>query len=701
MSAFGLFSNVAYGHAEAPTIQQILSYPFVSDLVRSEAGNRVAWVETLRGVRTIWVADASRGAARRVFSTGKDDGQEITGLSFLPNACRLLFVRGGAHEGNWEAEGRKAPDPTYDVTEPKVTMWIADISTMRSAPIAEGDGAVISQTGQVAFVKDGQVWTLRVPDTGHGRLGKAERLFFDKGQDDGLVWSPDGSRLAFVSNRGSHSFIGVWEKGQAHLRYLVPSTNQDSDPSWSEDGRNLAWVRQPGTGGVPHNFLTAEVRPFSVWSAPVNTWAGRPVWEAPDTPAGNLPEITAQEPLFWTADRRLVFLAETDGWPHLWSVDGENGGDTKLLTPGAFMVEDVAMSPDRRSVVFSANTGAALNDEQRRHIYRLDLAKSAPQAITQGEQLQWAPLALERRSVALVEAGPQQTPRVAIQTEEGAKRILKTVQGSEYPVAALVVPRAVNWKAPDGLEIEGQLFQKPELTSVQPGMVYVHGGPHRQMLLGWHMMDVYASAYALNEWLALNGYTVLSINYRCGIGYGRSFEHPEHAGAAGASEYQDVVSGARLLQRTSGVDATRVGIYGASYGGYLTGLALARNSDTFKAGADWVGIWNWLAEYQKDGVLPDYWWQIDPAWQTAAKVAVMSSPVGSLSTWRSPVLLVHGDDDRNVQFEETGMAADALQRHGVRVEELVLPNETHSIKSWRALLKVDEDTAAFFANQLK
>ena len=114
------------------------------------------------------------------------------------------------------------------------------------------------------------------------------------------------------------------------------------------------------------------------------------------------------------------------------------------------------------------------------------------------------------------------------------------------------------------------------------------------MLLGWHYMDYYSNAYAVNQYLAAHGFTVLSVNYRLGIGYGRAFQHPEHAGPAGASEYQDVVAGAHYLQHVEGVDPNRIGIWGGSYGGYLTGLALARNSDVFKAGVDFHGIANWV-----------------------------------------------------------------------------------------------------------
>ncbi len=130
----------------------------------------------------------------------------------------------------------------------------------------------------------------------------------------------------------------------------------------------------------------------------------------------------------------------------------------------------------------------------------------------------------------------------------------------------------------------------------KPAIIYVHGGPPRQMLLGWHYSDYYTNAYALNQYLASRGYVVLSVNFRLGIGYGYDFHRPPNAGVQGASEYQDVKAGAEYLQRLAQVDAKRIGIYGGSYGGFLTALALARDSQLFAAGVDIHGVHNWTAE---------------------------------------------------------------------------------------------------------
>ena len=131
----------------------------------------------------------------------------------------------------------------------------------------------------------------------------------------------------------------------------------------------------------------------------------------------------------------------------------------------------------------------------------------------------------------------------------------------------------------------------------RPALVYVHGGPPRQMLLGFHYWHYYASDYAVNQYLASRGFVVVSVNYRLGIGYGDRFMNPEHAGAAGAAEYQRRAGRGALARGPSDVDPGRIGIWGGSYGGYLTALALARNSDLFAAGVDLHGVHDWIADY--------------------------------------------------------------------------------------------------------
>jgi dipeptidyl aminopeptidase/acylaminoacyl peptidase len=230
--------------------------------------------------------------------------------------------------------------------------------------------------------------------------------------------------------------------------------------------------------------------------------------------------------------------------------------------------------------------------------------------------------------------------------------------------------------------------------------MFVHGGPPRQMLLGWHYMEYYSNAYAVNQYLAAHGFVVLSVNYRLGIGYGRAFHQPEHAGYAGAAEYQDVVAGAHFLQSLPSVDGKRIGIWGGSYGGYLTALALARNSEIFKAGVDLHGVHDWSRLMDEISGRPVTRYEKGDR-EKAMEVAWNSSPDSAVGGWKSPVLLIQGDDDRNVPFQQTVDLARRLEARNVPFEEIVVPNEIHGFLRHASWLRVDEATAEFLTRKLR
>jgi dipeptidyl aminopeptidase/acylaminoacyl peptidase len=151
----------------------------------------------------------------------------------------------------------------------------------------------------------------------------------------------------------------------------------------------------------------------------------------------------------------------------------------------------------------------------------------------------------------------------------------------------------------------------------------------------------------------------MSINYRLGIGYGRSFRTPGNTGAGGNAEYQDVVAGGKYLQTRADVDPNRIGIWGLSYGGLLVSEALARNSDIFKAGVDLAGV-------HLEGS------SLDPT-----SISYKSSAISAVDGWKSPVLLIQGDDDRNVAFQQMTGLVQLLRQRDVYYELIVFPDDVH------------------------
>ena len=218
VSAVALALGVCSAQAAPFTMDQVLSYPYASDVVAAPSGGHVAWVRNVAGVRNVWVADAPSYRPRQVTKYTDDDGQEIGELAFSPDAKYLVYVRGGDHDSNWEADSAPVPDATTE--QAKVTIWSVALPGGVSAKVGEGDEPALASGGRIAFVLKDQVWEATL-----GRATKPVLMFYDRGKDHELHWSPDGKRLAFRSNRGDHSFIGIFDGKTKPLTFLAPTTN--------------------------------------------------------------------------------------------------------------------------------------------------------------------------------------------------------------------------------------------------------------------------------------------------------------------------------------------------------------------------------------------------------------------------------------------------------------------------------------------
>jgi dipeptidyl aminopeptidase/acylaminoacyl peptidase len=678
------------------TVEQVRSYPFPASLTAAATGTRIAWSLNERGLRNVYVAEGPDFAPRRLTAYEADDGQELSSLTLSRDGRWVVFVRGGDHGGNWD-DGRVV-NATHSPTPPALQLLAVPFDG--GAPIVLGDGndPAISPRGDVvAFVKGGQVWTAPIDGS-----RAAAPLFTALGTSGEIAWSPDGTRLAFVSDRGDHAFVGIYTDALTPIRWLAPGVSRDRSPRWSPDGTRLAFVRLPGAGGAPDSILARRHRPWEIWTADAATGRGSRLWRAPETLAGSVPTTHGGTNLHWAAAGRIVFLSYEDGWPHLYSIPAA-GGNPLLLTAGGYMVEYVSPSPDGRWLVFAANTGPDEGDIDRRHVVRVPVDRADPQVMTPGDGNEWQPVVTgDGATLAFIGAGAQRPPLpTAMPLNGGRQRMLGADRiPADFPTAQLVTPRQVVFRASDGVTVHGQLFERAGGPAKKPAVIFVHGGPARQMLLGWHYSDYYANNYAMNQYLAGRGFVVLSVNYRLGIGYGYEFHQPANAGARGAAEYLDVLAGAEFLKGLPQVDAARIGIYGGSYGGFLTALALARNSDVFAAGVDLHGVHDWTMERAR-GMLTRERFEQAPDNDAALAVAWWSSPASAVDGWRSPVLLIHADDDRNVRFAQTTDLVQRLVARGVPHEVLVIPGDTHHWMRFANAVTVDSATGAFLEKILK
>jgi dipeptidyl aminopeptidase/acylaminoacyl peptidase len=716
-----LFAAPAFAQSAAPTVAQFLSPSSPLSLVSAKKVDRVAWMAYERGMRNVYTAAAPTFKPVQLTNWMKDDGIDVGDVSVSDDGAIVVFVRGSdPNRQGWIA------NPAHDPAGADRAIWAVRTSggaPWRVAPVTSNSVPVLSPDGRrVLYVKDGQIYSARVAQgVVADSMQRSEKPFIQAwGRQASPRWSPDGSRIAFVTDRDNHSFVAIYDVRARTVKYVSPSVDCDGAPTWSPDGKRIAFLRRPGVpfarqaqtgtgsignppgpavgrgggavgscgvggfggGGGGQEQQTDSARGWrspgffenafpggyrlSIMVADVSTCThlsdgceARELWHS--APGDRV--FSGINVIVWAADNIIFPVSPaTEEFDRYYSLSVANPQtEPVMLTTTDGLIEgavSAALSRDGKTLFYCTNA----RDIERRHIWAVPTSGGTPVQISNSAiETNPRPLA-SGKQVAVLSFDAAQPASVGLVPASGGKtRVIFPTLPKDFPVAAHVRPEIVIVKSPDSLEIHNQLFLPQDVKPGErrPAMIFVHGGPMRQMLPGYHYMQFYHWAYAYNQWLASQGYVVLSVNYRLGIGYGRSFRQAANANRRGNSEYQDVLAAGRYLQSRPDVDPNRVGIWGLSYGGLLTAQALARNSDLFVAGADLAGVHL-------------YGNSLD-----TAALSFKSSAVGAIDGWKSPVFLVHGDDDRNVDFAQTVGLVSLLRARNVYYELMVVPDDLH------------------------
>jgi len=685
-----LFLLAKESGAQPFSLRDVMSCPFATGVVTGTTTDAIAWVQHNNGVRNIFLVKGPVEKPLQLTAYTKDDGQEISELTFFRDDTLLLFVRGSGPNKVGETA-----NPDSNPEGASQAIWMVPANGGEAIRLANGSAPASSPDGSgIVFSGPGGIYQLTINEYGLPDNAGEAMLFSARGNNGGQQWSPDGREVLFASARGDHGFIGIYNAEKAEIRWMAPSVDRDNTPVWSPDGKQVAFIRFPGYKKGELNDITGGTK-FSIWVADALTGSAKMIWQSPSDDGG-FAQYYPASPLRWTKANRILFYSEHEGWMHIYGMDPD-GKALKDLTPGACEAEDSGVSPDGGTLYFSSNC----NDIDRRHLYSVPVGGGQPMALTKGEGSEMTPVPLVSGKGLAMQYMAYNVDKTLgyYDFEKKEIRQLSSVAGGAFPRSTLVKPTQVVFKSEDGWDIHGQLFLPPNYKKGEkvPAVIFMHGGPIRQMLLTYHYSTYYSNAYSFNQYLASRGYVVLSVNYRDGIGYGKNFRRAPNQGPRGASEYQDIVAAGKYLQKMAEVNPAKIGLWGGSYGGYLTAMGLARNPELFKAGVDLHGVHDWA--FRATDFSPGGGWGISG--KEMLDKAYESSPVADLSKWTAPVLLVHGDDDRNVLFQQTTDLTQRLREKGVVVELLVFPDEVHGFLRHESWYRAFEAASSYFDRYLK
>jgi len=367
---------------------------------------------------------------------------------------------------------------------------------------------------------------------------------------------------------------------------------------------------------------------------------------------------------------RVYFVSEETGYAHLYAVNAD-GSDKQALTSGEWEVLSVSMPEDRSHFFMRTNEGSPLNE----HLYSMDFDGDDRKRLTSGDGRFNGTLSPDGKRMAVVHDVANHPPELFVSDADDASDLERVTMTptDEWMSFPWIQPEVIDFRAEDGTMVPARIYRPSDMGAESHGgaVIFVHGAGYLHNVHNY--WSSYYREYQFNQFLAASGYTVLDIDYRGSAGYGAEWRTGIYRWMGG-KDMSDQVDGARYLVASEGVDAERIGLYGGSYGGFITLMGLFTSGDTFKSGAALRSVTDW-AHYNHG-----YTSRILNLPSDDVEAYEMSSPIYFAENFRPDqhLVMLHGMVDTNVHFSDVVRLSQRLIELGKENWELaVYPVESH------------------------
>ena len=676
------------------TVERLVDIRHPSNPVWSPDGRLIVYASERAGVANLHVADAARGDTRAV--TTFSDAGAIGGVPFWSADSRTIYF---ARNGDLWAVGADG----------------ASLRAVWETPPQEASIVPSPDVSHVAFVRPrgeqgAEIVTRRLGDGGEAVIATHEGP-----NVGGLSWSPDGARLAFSAGSrtirhdqtpeysGAKIIYTITERTPA-LAYIVSVEGGAPAPVPSATGTGgLRWVN--GTR-VILDRQASDFKKRSIFGLAAGDTSARTLFEETDPKFWSIPGQADPGARPSPDGKWIAFVSDRDGWDHLY-VMAAAGGEPIQITKGKFEAWRPSWSPDSTQIAFDANEPERPGT---RHVAVAtigdDPSKATVSVITKGRGTNIAPVwSPDGKRLTYQHTDSRSSADLYVTDATGSSppvRISSSMPASIDP-SGFVEPEFVHYPGPDGQPVPGYLFVPKGLdrTRKHPAIVWIHGDGVNQNYDGWHVQRNYAVYYSFHQYLLQKGYVVFAPDYRGSIGYGRAWRQGVYMDVGG-NDAKDAWMAAHYLKTLGFVDMDRVGVWGLSYGGFFTLIAMVDQPTLYRAGINVAGVADYAMYYT------------DPyrgAWTTMRigrpeenpKVYEQASPVSRIERLQHPLLTLHGTADVNVPYLHAVKIIDeALKKgKGDLIEFMVYPGEFHYFTREHVLIDAWRRAERFFDKHLR